>query len=110
MLSCNVFLLGEKCPCGAWVAPAFHIQRSKVDEVIVKQSSANQNQDKQSSANQHQDTHADLLGLKELSVSDHSTSLTNSDDASGRGPMFEEKEGVKDTILEEILQTKRDKD
>lgn len=24
---------GEPCPCGAWVAPAFHIQRSKVDEI-----------------------------------------------------------------------------
>lgn len=24
---------GEQCPCGAWVAPAFHIQRSKVDEI-----------------------------------------------------------------------------
>lgn len=24
---------GERCPCGAWVAPAFHIQRTKVDEV-----------------------------------------------------------------------------
>ncbi|XP_025112847.1 dual specificity protein phosphatase 12-like [Pomacea canaliculata] len=24
---------GERCPCGAWVAPAFHIQRNKVDEV-----------------------------------------------------------------------------
>lgn len=22
---------GEKCPCGAWVAPAFHIQKGKVD-------------------------------------------------------------------------------
>lgn len=24
---------GERCPCGAWVSPAFHIQRSKVDEM-----------------------------------------------------------------------------
>lgn len=24
---------GERCPCGAWVAPAFHIQSSKVDLV-----------------------------------------------------------------------------
>ncbi|XP_041368621.1 dual specificity protein phosphatase 12-like isoform X2 [Gigantopelta aegis] len=23
---------GERCPCGSWVAPAFHIQSSKVDE------------------------------------------------------------------------------
>ncbi|XP_033732620.1 dual specificity protein phosphatase 12-like [Pecten maximus] len=23
---------GEKCPCGAWVAPAFHIRTNKVDE------------------------------------------------------------------------------
>ncbi|KAK3087651.1 hypothetical protein FSP39_008761 [Pinctada imbricata] len=23
---------GERCPCGAWIAPAFHIQTSKVDE------------------------------------------------------------------------------
>jgi len=22
---------GERCPCGAWVTPAFHVQRTKVD-------------------------------------------------------------------------------
>ena len=30
--SLRLFLsAGERCPCGAWVAPAFHIQTSKVD-------------------------------------------------------------------------------
>ncbi|KAK7095589.1 dual specificity protein phosphatase 12-like [Littorina saxatilis] len=24
---------GERCPCGAWVAPAFHVQNSKVDAI-----------------------------------------------------------------------------
>lgn len=27
------FFSGERCPCGAWIAPAFHIQTSKVDLV-----------------------------------------------------------------------------
>ncbi|KAL3882096.1 hypothetical protein ACJMK2_028467 [Sinanodonta woodiana] len=27
---------GEKCPCGAWVAPAFHIQTSKVDKCMPR--------------------------------------------------------------------------
>ncbi|XP_071111624.1 dual specificity protein phosphatase 12-like [Haliotis cracherodii] len=27
---------GERCPCGSWVAPAFHIQNSKVDEVTPR--------------------------------------------------------------------------
>lgn len=22
---------GERCPCGAWVTPAFHVQKAKVD-------------------------------------------------------------------------------
>ena len=22
---------GEQCPCGAWVTPAFHVQKAKVD-------------------------------------------------------------------------------
>jgi len=22
---------GERCPCGVWVTPAFHVQKSKVD-------------------------------------------------------------------------------
>lgn len=36
-LSINIvytwFVLGEKCPCGAWVAPAFHIGSGKVDKI-----------------------------------------------------------------------------
>lgn len=28
-----VFFKGEKCPCGAWVAPAFHIDSGKVDKI-----------------------------------------------------------------------------
>ena len=27
------FPVGEKCPCGAWVAPAFHIDSGKVDKI-----------------------------------------------------------------------------
>jgi len=23
--------VGERCPCGAWVTPAFHVQKAKVD-------------------------------------------------------------------------------
>ena len=37
--NCNCLvcvLKGEHCPCGAWVTPAFHVQKSKVDACSSK--------------------------------------------------------------------------
>ena len=32
----HVKFVGEKCPCGTWVTPAFHIQVNKVDQAIQR--------------------------------------------------------------------------
>jgi hypothetical protein len=30
-VTCKLLCSGERCPCGSWVTPAFHVQKSKVD-------------------------------------------------------------------------------
>jgi len=32
MASLFYYYLGERCPCGQWIIPAFHVDSGKVDE------------------------------------------------------------------------------
>ena len=96
---------GEKCPCGAWVAPAFHIQRSKVDEVMTSKLPANQTQSK----GQVTSNGRVLSGSGDVSTCTGKTIADTHDSSSAISCAVNEKpnEG-KDTILEEILHPRRD--
>lgn len=88
---------GEKCPCGAWVAPAFHIQKSKVDEVMTKLSTTSQIKPiSQMTSGQ------DIASSGVLSVQINDNSMSSGIDESSNG--------VRDSILDEILQPIKNKE
>lgn len=66
---------GEPCPCGSWVVPAFHIQRSKVDQVkprpIPTSSQSNEssvNKNSSSGLNEQSIKHSQTVSLNDFKV------------------------------------------
>lgn len=97
---------GEKCPCGAWVAPAFHIQKSKVDEVMTSQLSANQTQPRSQVIEGRQD----FPGLVALACSSETLADKHDSSSAISCAVNGKPNGGKDTILDEILHPRRAED